>query len=486
MNELPWIEVARGYIGEREIPGKQHNPKIINMLTALKAWWKEDETPWCFTGDVEILTRDGFVRFDQLKEQAEASVAMISYGTDPHNYIQYCKDYEYIEKDYDGEIIKDTANGFKCDPRHRIWGNHIKISNSKKRVLSLTPIEEIGKYVTVPTVRSRSWYPGFDKDKLIISAAAAASDVIIYIDKIDVMARSSLAEEYIASLSPDETKRELVSGVRRNVYTFKKSRVEMLLFHAIANGKTEFLTRIPPYQCKMVADAIFEACRIKKDGGAVEYRAWTRNKKVAEAYDLLMFFGGYTLPPHETEPVSKDEPEAEKYGLSLFSSRLENRVVRRRDFVREQYKGKLYCVSVPTSVIVIRTPTGVIMPIGNCGTFVGYCLFKANRNRPQHWYRAKAYGEGYGTRLDKPAYGCLAVLTRKGGGHVAFVVGKDKNGNILLLGGNQGDMVNIAAFPPSRITAYVWPEKEDGSKSTPSPERYNLQIGSAPPSYKES
>jgi alpha-D-ribose 1-methylphosphonate 5-triphosphate synthase subunit PhnG len=31
-----------------------------------------------------------------------------------------------------------------------------------------------------------------------------------------------------------------------------------------------------------------------------------------------------------------------------------------------------------------------------------------------------------GTKLAKPAYGCVAVKTRIGGGHVCFVVGKDK------------------------------------------------------------
>ena len=44
-----WITIALGYRGLREIPGKQHNPTIINWLTKLKAWWKEDETPWCGT-----------------------------------------------------------------------------------------------------------------------------------------------------------------------------------------------------------------------------------------------------------------------------------------------------------------------------------------------------------------------------------------------------------------------------------------------------
>ena len=47
--ELPWIAEARKHIGLSEIPGKNHNPVIRNWLISLKAWWQDDETPWCGT-----------------------------------------------------------------------------------------------------------------------------------------------------------------------------------------------------------------------------------------------------------------------------------------------------------------------------------------------------------------------------------------------------------------------------------------------------
>ena len=119
-----------------------------------------------------------------------------------------------------------------------------------------------------------------------------------------------------------------------------------------------------------------------------------------------------------------------------------------------------------------------------CGVFVAYCLRTASRGLPKHWYRAREY-ENYGTKLKKPAYGCIAVLTRTGGGHVGFVVGEDKAGNILLLGGNQGNKVSIAAFPKSRITAYVWPSFVSGTPSSPAKHRYQLPIGIAAASKSE-
>jgi len=42
-----WLIEARLKIGEREIKGPRHNPWIVRGLAKLKAWWSDDETPWC-------------------------------------------------------------------------------------------------------------------------------------------------------------------------------------------------------------------------------------------------------------------------------------------------------------------------------------------------------------------------------------------------------------------------------------------------------
>lgn len=114
-----------------------------------------------------------------------------------------------------------------------------------------------------------------------------------------------------------------------------------------------------------------------------------------------------------------------------------------------------------------------------CGTFVAHCLRESDRAIPKHWYRAREY-ENYGTVLAAPAYGCIAVMSRQGGGHVGFVVGETKpGGDLLILGGNQGNKVSIARFPRSRITGYRWPSFANGAKSSPAAFRYNLPQGNA-------
>lgn len=108
-----------------------------------------------------------------------------------------------------------------------------------------------------------------------------------------------------------------------------------------------------------------------------------------------------------------------------------------------------------------------------CGGFVAYCMAKANlaKHIPNQFPRARAW-EDAGTKLNKPAYGCIVVFSRKGGGHVGFLVGKDRYGNLMILGGNQSNAVNIKPFAINRVTAYRW----CGTQPLPAPHRYNLPL----------
>jgi uncharacterized protein (TIGR02594 family) len=46
-NTIPWLDAAKRDLGLKEITGSKHEPVIVSWLLALKAWWTDDETPWC-------------------------------------------------------------------------------------------------------------------------------------------------------------------------------------------------------------------------------------------------------------------------------------------------------------------------------------------------------------------------------------------------------------------------------------------------------
>jgi len=63
----------------------------------------------------------------------------------------------------------------------------------------------------------------------------------------------------------------------------------------------------------------------------------------------------------------------------------------------------------------------------------------------------------YGQRVSGPQVGAIAVMSRRGGGHVGVVSGIDAKGNPIVVSGNSGHRVREAAYPRGRIYAYVVP-----------------------------
>lgn len=90
-----------------------------------------------------------------------------------------------------------------------------------------------------------------------------------------------------------------------------------------------------------------------------------------------------------------------------------------------------------------------------CAAFVGAMLERVGI-RSSRFESARSYLD-WGQMISEPVLGCVVVFSRQGGGHVGFCVGRDKAGNLLILGGNQADAVNVRAFPVSRVTGYRWP-----------------------------
>lgn len=96
-----------------------------------------------------------------------------------------------------------------------------------------------------------------------------------------------------------------------------------------------------------------------------------------------------------------------------------------------------------------------------CGLFVGHCVGAGLPGEPlpvnplgaRNWGRA-------GVACAVPQPGAIMVFWRKspnsGFGHVAFYVGEDAN-SYHVLGGNQGDAVNVTRMARDRFIGARWP-----------------------------
>jgi len=63
----------------------------------------------------------------------------------------------------------------------------------------------------------------------------------------------------------------------------------------------------------------------------------------------------------------------------------------------------------------------------------------------------------YGHRISGPQVGAIAVMGRRGGGHVGVVSGVDAGGNPIVISGNSGHRVRELSISRGRIYAYVMP-----------------------------
>lgn len=92
-----------------------------------------------------------------------------------------------------------------------------------------------------------------------------------------------------------------------------------------------------------------------------------------------------------------------------------------------------------------------------CSAFVNWCLLEAGEPgtrsaAARSWLR-------WGVALEVPRYGAVAVLSRGADparGHVGFFL-RERDDAVLVLGGNQGNAISIAAFPRTRVLAFRWP-----------------------------
>jgi len=92
-----------------------------------------------------------------------------------------------------------------------------------------------------------------------------------------------------------------------------------------------------------------------------------------------------------------------------------------------------------------------------CADFMNFVLRRAGGKGTQS--RAARSFLKYGSKLDGPRVGAIAILYRKGpnNGHVGVVRGTDGQGNPIIVSGNHGNTVRQSVYSKDRVLAYVMP-----------------------------
>lgn len=126
--------------------------------------------------------------------------------------------------------------------------------------------------------------------------------------------------------------------------------------------------------------------------------------------------------------------------------------------------------------LILRWWTAIRAPFTDdetpwCAAFVGGVLESCGV-RSSRSAAARSYSS-WGVALARPAPGAIIVFWRgapsSANGHVGFLAGEDARGNLLVLGGNQGDQVSIRPFDRARLIGCRWPDREPLPRSAPLP-----------------
>lgn len=141
--------------------------------------------------------------------------------------------------------------------------------------------------------------------------------------------------------------------------------------------------------------------------------------------------------------------------------------------IARSYLGQREIAGRKHNPLILRWWTRIRAPFTDdetpwCAAFVGGVLEEAGIKSSRS-AAARSYCR-WGIRLGRPVVGCIVVLERgPKHGHVFFLLGRDASGNLVGIGGNQGNRVSIASFDPKRVLAMVWPASVPIPPSEPLP-----------------
>lgn len=319
----------------------------------------------CFTGDVEILTDNGFVRFDKYSGQ---KVAQVSNETKRMSFVYPTR---IIEKDHDGDIIHlkgdkkidmittenhDYYLGYKKTGYRKIKAKDFKagrgiILTTAKTSLELNDtISPIDVFQIV--YQADGSFHNLTKDGLYTYSFSFSKDrKIERFLKICIDCGFSIVESNDNEIQCGNKKPRRRFLVKTKIFFSKNNR--------------DFFGKISEISITKAQSIIEEM--VNWDGSIIDNnRAYYYSSKIkdnADFYQELAIMSGY----HTNQTIQKDNRSESFSDIHrLFITKNKTSITTQNiKLTREKHKGKVYCVEVPEGLIVVRR-SGKICVIGNC------------------------------------------------------------------------------------------------------------------------
>lgn len=325
----------------------------------------------CYDEKTEVLTEFGWIKGVDLKE----GIAVATMNLKTEN-IEYQVPDNIILKDYNGEMIKFTTPNYidlLVTPNHRIVFKEKERKKKGYKIKEAYKINQGYKYFPVGTINNFNDYNIVDEELKLLAWIASDGSVlknnkfVIYQSKIKNV---SLIKNILSNLNIDykESKRDRnITHIQGKELLIKPLPSYEFYFSYIFIEEYLDKYKLPSFLNKLSKRQfdIFISSYIDGDGSV------KKNKKTGEVKNGKMIYG-------TKEIIDQLQSLCIQYGYSAtisvyretqyrlnINKNIEKGIFLNKSVSIEEYTGKVWCVSVPNTTVVVRR-NGKPSIQGNC------------------------------------------------------------------------------------------------------------------------
>lgn len=358
------------------------NAKIISLIN-------RDEN--CVTPDTEVLTPNGWVRFDNLGTTQDVA----QYNKD--HSISFVRPSKIINKEYDGDMyhIKNIFGGVDqmVTPDHRVIYRHSVTGEIKEQTakdFNCNYIKEIIKAAPISNEYGEESLT--DHQKLLIAIQADGTI-------LDKNFRNGGCHVVTFRFSGERKKGQLESLLNNLGYEWSKSRVleqkNTHQYHVkipndrpLTNSFSEWVDSYDNISKSWCSEFIEEV--VKWDGHIRDYSENSLyyssvDEENVDVVQTLSCLCGYKTHKYK-EVDDREYSYNDIHRLSIITDKDSQSGQSLNKTLVENYKGRVYCVSVPSGMFLARR-NGNIFVTGNCHLGFTQNILKYLRKNPEEGFQ---------------------------------------------------------------------------------------------------
>ena len=313
----------------------------------------------CFTGDTEVLTEEGFIRFDELGDQKVGQVV--------DGKVEFVVPERKIQKHYKGNMATVSTGRFSLTTTE----NHDLVYRTPKGEMikqkaGVKPKTNLSK---ITSVKGGTGGSLLSFDELNFAVAMQADGCLSH-----TVSSSGKKHYYWEAAFSKEDKVNRLKSILDNLG------VEYSIYDKNSQGKVKFYIPHPELHSNFLTDTkefkVKELLKLTKAGMERfinEVTKWDGSLKGTPLYcstslhnikvvQTIAHLVGFRARVMESEDTRKDT-FSKYYRLTLVDT--DKITLQKAEHTLEPYEGEVYCCTVPSGMIMVRQK-GSIVVTGNC------------------------------------------------------------------------------------------------------------------------